>query len=109
MNSGHDNYDAGEEAIDGLDGSRYCEDCRWLLEAVRDLEQQRCDAIEQRSQKLGFRSKLSDEFVRREELFLSKMRALESRRNAALDVLAKHRQLDHRQTHSLDPSRAIGW
>jgi hypothetical protein len=108
MNSGHDIYDAGEDAIDGLDGSRYCEDCKWLLEAVRDLELQRCEAIEKRSHKAGFLSKYSDEFVRREELFLAKMRAIEHRRKAALDVLAKHRQLDHQQTHSLDPSRAIG-
>jgi hypothetical protein len=107
MNSGHDNCDAGEEAIDGLDGSRYCKDCKWLLEAVRDLEQQRCEAIEKRSQKVGLLSKFSDEFVRLEELFLSKMKAIEQRRNAALDVLAKHRQLDHRQTCSLDPSSTI--
>jgi hypothetical protein len=109
MNFGHDDYDAGEEAIDGLDGSRYCEDCKWLLEAVRDLEQQRCAAIEKRSRTVGLLSKFSDEFVRREDLFLSKMRTIEHRRNAALDVLAKHRQLDHRQTHPSDPSRAIGW
>jgi hypothetical protein len=108
MNSGHDHYDAGEEAIDGLDGSRYCENCKWLLEAVRDLEQQRCEAIEKRSRKEGFVSKFSDELVRREELFLSKMRTIERRRKAALDVLAKHQQLDHQPTHSLDPSRAIG-
>ncbi|MFI5114019.1 MAG: hypothetical protein ACHP7J_02660 [Terriglobales bacterium] len=102
------NFDASEDAIDNSNGNRYCENCKWLLEAVRDLEQQRCDAIEQRSRRLGFLSKFSDEFVRREELFLSKMRAIEQRRKAALDVLAKHRQLDHQPTYSLDPSRAIG-
>jgi hypothetical protein len=34
-------------------------------------------------------------YTSREELFLSKMKTLEYRRDAALDVLAKHQQLEH--------------
>jgi hypothetical protein len=96
MNSEHDECDAAEDDSEGIDNrSPYCEDCKWLVDAVRDLEQQRREATDQRSREVGFLSKVSSEIVRGEEVFLSKMKTLELRRNAALDVLAKHQELEH--------------
>jgi len=95
MSFGYDSYDESEDPIDNPDGIRYCEDCKWLTDAVRDLEQQRREVIDQCSREIGFLSKVSGEVTRVEEIFLTKMRTLDHRRNAALDVLAKHQQLEH--------------
>jgi hypothetical protein len=90
-----DDYDTSGDSVDNLDESRYCEHCKWLTEAVRDLELQRREAIDQRNREAALLSQSPDERVSGEELFIFKMKRLEHRRNAALDVLAKHQQLEH--------------
>ena len=95
MSFGHDDFDENEDAIGNHEGSRYCEDCRWLTEAVRDYERQRREAMDQYSHDVALLSKFSGDLGRSEEPFLSKMRTLEHRRDAALDVLAKPQQLGH--------------
>jgi len=87
--------DESEDPIDNPGGTRYCEDCKWLTDAVRDLEQQRRELIDQFSREIGPLSKTSGDIARVEETFRAKMRTLDHRRNAALDVLAKHQQLEH--------------
>jgi hypothetical protein len=37
MSFGHDDFDESEDAIGNPGEGRYCEDCKWLTEAVRDL------------------------------------------------------------------------
>lgn len=95
MSFEYDDYDESEDSVDNPHDNSYCEDCKWLTDAVRDLEQQRREAIDQCSRELGSLSKFSEEFGRTEERFLARMRTLDHRRNAALDVLAKHQQLEH--------------
>jgi hypothetical protein len=95
MSFKYDDYDESEIPIDNLDGNRYCEDCKWLTEAVRDFEQQRREVMHQHSRGIGPFSKFSGDLAGSEELFFSKMSTLDHRRNAALDVLAKHQQLEH--------------
>jgi hypothetical protein len=95
MSFGHDDFDKSGDAIGNSEEGRYCEDCKWLTEAVRDFEQQRREAMDQYSHDVVILSKFSGDLVRSEEFFLSKMRTLEHRRDAALDVLAKHQQLEH--------------
>ena len=83
-----------EDSLDSSDG--YCEECKWLMEAVRDFEQQRREVEDQRMRDAEASvGKTPEEVVRDEMLFLAKSRKLEYRRNAALDVLAKHQQLEH--------------
>ena len=95
MTFGFENGDESEDPIDNPDRNRYCEDCKWLTDAVRDLEQQRREAIDQRNREAASASQSFAELVSGEELFISRMKTLDHRRNAALDVLAKHQQLEH--------------
>jgi hypothetical protein len=95
MSFEYDNGGESEDPTDDLYGNQYCEDCKWLTEAVRDLEQQRREAIDQRNREAALPFQSPDELVSGEKLFIVRMRALEHRRNAALDVLAKHQQLEH--------------
>jgi hypothetical protein len=95
MSLRRDDFNENEDAISNPEEGRYCENCKWLTEAVRDFEQQRREAMDQYSHDMVLLSKFSGDLGRSEELFLSKMRTLEHRRDAALDVLAKHQQLEH--------------
>ncbi len=95
MSFGHDDFDEGVDTVDNQEEDRYCEDCKWLTEAVRDLELQRREAVDQYSHDVVILTKFSGNLERSEELYLSKMRTLDHRRDAALDVLAKHQQLEH--------------
>jgi hypothetical protein len=64
--------------------------------AVLDLEQQRRELTHPRTHGTGAFASVAGNSALSEELFFSNMRALDRRRNAALDVLAKHQQLEHR-------------
>jgi hypothetical protein len=70
------------------------EDCTWLMEALRDSESELREA--ERCRAGAF---LNDQMIDTawldENAFLAKIAKLERRRNAMLDVLAKHQQLEH--------------
>jgi hypothetical protein len=75
---------------------RYCEDCRILTEALRDMEEQRREAEDERLR--GGSLSPSDDIDaldRANEAYMEKLRKLEHRRDCALEVLFKHQALDH--------------
>lgn len=77
--------------------SRYCEDCRVLTDALRDMEQQRREAEDQHYRNsplsLGGIGPLSCE----EDAHQAKLNKLLRRRDCALEVLLKHQSLEHRE------------
>ena len=86
----------GDDSSDNSDEVGYCEECKWLMDAVRDYEQQCREAENQRANDTNlFDQVVTERIVGNETLFLAKIRRLERRRDAALDVLAKHQQLEH--------------
>ena len=96
MNFEGPDYDSGENMADCPDGHYDCKDCEWLMDAVRDLEEQRRETMEAHNREISLFGKMSPaEFAQCEKRFLSRMNTLELRRNSSLDVLAKHQALEH--------------
>src|SRR5262249_39101645 len=81
---------------------RHCADCRMLIDAVRNLEQQCCDSEKEWACKT---SKLSStnqyELLLEQEKFVTKMKNLEYRRASACERLLKHRRLQHHSKSSI--------
>ncbi len=73
---------------------RYCEDCRVLTEALRDMEQQ-CREAEDEAYRDFTNSRDVDEMTREEDAYLAKLSKLQRRRDCALEVLLKHQGLEH--------------
>jgi len=76
-----------ELGTDDLD--RHCGDCDVLTDALRNFEQQRRQAEDERWRQPDG----SDEG---DEAYLAKLKALEHLRDCALEVLLKHQSLEHR-------------
>lgn len=75
---------------------RYCEDCRVLTDALRDMEQQCCEAEDERYRDSPFCSGSDiDALTREEDAYLAKLSKLQRRRDCALEVLLKHQGLEH--------------
>lgn len=91
----------GDYADDDLreDDARthYCEDCRVLTDALRDMEQQ-CREAEDASYR-GLPSSRPDinALTREEYAYLAKLNKLQRRRDCALKVLLKHQSLEHKE------------
>jgi hypothetical protein len=76
--------------------SRYCEDCRVLTDALRDMEQQCREAEDGRYQGLCLSSGTGvDRLIREEDAYLARLSKLQRRRDCALEVLLKHQILEH--------------
>jgi flagellar motility protein MotE (MotC chaperone) len=74
-----------------------CRDCEWLMDALRDLEQQRREITDTHQKEIrDCESNSPGSLADREQRFSSRMKTLERRRNSTLDVLAKHQVLEHR-------------
>jgi hypothetical protein len=68
--------------------SRYCEDCRVLTEALRDMEQQCRELEDERFRVSAFRTDLGpDALYREEDEYLANLSKLQRRRDCALEVL----------------------
>jgi hypothetical protein len=77
---------------------RYCEDCRVLTEALRDMEQQCRETEDGRYRGLSLPSSSSvDVLTREEDAYLARLSKLQRRRDCALEVLLKHQSLEHRE------------
>jgi len=75
--------------------SRHCTDCDFLIDALRDQEQQCREAEEERTKGAMSPSYKSCEPLRHEEeLYIAKKKKLEYRRNCASEVLLNQR-LEH--------------
>jgi hypothetical protein len=75
----------------------YCEDCRVLTEALRDMEQQCREVEDGRYLGLSLSSTDSiDRLTREEDVYLERLSKLQRRRDCALEVLLKHQGLEHR-------------
>ena len=78
------------------DVGTYCEDCRVLTEALRDLEQQYREVEDERLHSVSVLSRGgTDRIIRDECAYLLKLGKLQRRRNFALEVLLKHQRLEH--------------
>lgn len=76
------------------DQTTYCEDCRILTEALRDMEQQCREAEDERFQE-PFRCRSGEYLGCEENRYLTKLYRLQRRRDCALEVLLKHQSLEH--------------
>ena len=75
---------------------RYCEDCRVLTEALRDMEQQCRELEDGRYRGLSLSSsKTADLLTREEDAYQARLSKLQRRRDCALEVLLKHQGLEH--------------
>jgi hypothetical protein len=98
--STRDEFDGGHMEIHGAnnrfkpDSIQYCEDCRVLTEALRDMEQQCREAEDERFREIRLRGD-ADAVGREEERYIAKLSKLERRRDSALEVLLKHQRLEH--------------
>jgi hypothetical protein len=75
----------------------YCEGCKILTDALRDMELQCREAEDERTQQASAHSRKSgSQLDYDEETFLTKLAKLERRRDFALEVLLRHQSLEHR-------------
>jgi len=76
---------------------RYCEDCRILTDALRDMEQQCREAEDKRFRESDFlRRATSSRSLDDEQAYLTNLAKLQRRRDSALEVLLKHQSLEHK-------------
>ena len=81
---------------DANERNSYCEDCRVLTDALRDMEQQCRDTEDERISTASVLSRDGGErFIRDEEDYLAKLWKLQRRRDSALEVLLAHQRLEH--------------
>ena len=74
----------------------YCEDCRILIDALRDMEDQCREAEDQRLSTASIPSiSAMHQTVEDEMLYLGRLEKLQRRRDCALEVLLKHQRLEH--------------
>lgn len=74
----------------------YCEDCRILTDALRDMEEQRREIEDERISTSSLLNRGGTElFIRDEEDYLGKLWKLQRRRDSVLEVLLKHQRLEH--------------
>jgi len=76
---------------------RYCEDCRVLTEALRDMEQQCREAEDGSYREFPSSRGGIDALTRAEDAYLARLNKLQRRRDCALEVLLKHQILEHRE------------
>lgn len=88
--------DARKHPFEDRSSEYDCSECNYLLEALRDMEQQCREVETARFDELKYRSETSyDQLVGKEHVYQIRMKALEQRRDYALELLMKHQRLEH--------------